>query len=112
MNWKFTGLIIALLFLFACKKNDPLEPNGFKEYQNEAVIVGFYEVGNCTGGYAINILPPSGQGFIVNALDLPEELSISPNSIFPIKVVLNWEKDSDYCPEANYINIKRIKRVQ
>lgn len=112
MKRKFTGIFaLASLLLLGCEKMDPLEPNGFEEYQNEAVIVSYNKLGICSGGYVINIMGENQDSEIYYTVNLPEYLGVTTASVFPIKVVLNWERDTTYCPQSNYILIKKIKKL-
>lgn len=107
------GIILLLLLatLAGCSKDDLLSPNGFAEYQNEAVIVGYYDVDDCIGGFALNIINDPAYTKMLNALEMPPGSDITKGSVFPIKVVFNWERDSTYCPGSEYIKIKKIMKI-
>ena len=100
--------IVAVLFLVGCKKTENFDTTG---YRNEAVIVGFYEIDECTGGYALNILDDSNYSKMLFTLELPKDTDINTSSIFPVKVAINWVMDYDYCPDNLYIKIYSIKKM-
>lgn len=101
--------LIAITFLFiGCSKTTDFDITG---YQNEAVIIGYYELEECTGGYALNILGDSRYSKLLFTLELPSDAGITPGSIFPIKVAIDWEKDEQYCPNGDYIIIQELKKM-
>lgn len=104
-------IVASIAVLTACSKEDVLAPNGFEEYQNEAIIVGHFEGTDCRNGFAINIVSDPRYGTMKYALTLPPDSDITAVSIFPIKVVLNWQQDS-VCTDDNNIIIKKIKKIE
>lgn len=106
-------LCIALMMVAgACNKENPLAPNGFDEYQNEAIIVGYFEGPECQEGFAINIVGDPRYTEIKWAKEIPSNVEITYVSIFPQKVVMNWQKDTTACGDKNNIIIKKIKKIE
>lgn len=110
-KFKLLCTVVALTSLAACSKEDILAPNGFDEFQNEAVIVGHFEGPTCKKGYAINIVSDPRYNSMKYSLTLPADSDITPVSIFPIKVVLNWRPDS-VCTDDNNIIIHKIRKIE
>lgn len=100
-------------FLFsACKKNADVPPPADSLYsENEAVITGYdFSECVCCGGYIISIVnnPPYGQDFL--ATDLPANMQLQPNFIYPVYVKMKWQvADSPDCG-SRYIKVISMQK--
>jgi hypothetical protein len=82
-------------------------------YMDTGIIIGYdVRMGPCEGGTYINInghQNPNRQDGLYDIDSLPASFKID-NSIFPIKVTLDW-KVSNKC-FGNYINVSRIAHIK
>ena len=79
---------------------------------NNAEIIGYdVRLCPCCGGTEItidNIANPNQNPFFLIG-NLPANFDLGSNPIFPIKVKIDWNKDTANC-FGNYINITRIEK--
>jgi len=109
---KIVSLIAAgTLLLSACKKDADVPPPSDSLYsENEAVITGYdFSECACCGGYIISIVnnPPYGKDFLT--LELPDNMQMQPNSVYPIYVKMKWAIDTGACNER-YIHIISMEK--
>lgn len=108
MLQRYIGILALVLGMMGCQKKDNFDMTGYK---SEAVIVGYYDVDDCTGGYALNIIDDPQYSKLLFSLELPQGVNINKGSIFPVKVAINWEMDQDYCPTSLYIKVLSLKKM-
>jgi len=111
---KKVALLIGMgtLLFSACKKNADAPPPADSLYnENEAVITGYdFSECACCGGYIISIVnnPPYGKDFL--AMELPENMQLQPNSVYPVYVKMKWQVvDSPLC-NGRYIEVVSMQK--
>jgi hypothetical protein len=101
-------LLVLSLIMPACKKQ--------ASFMNDAVITGFdSRLCPCCGGLMINFIgetqPYKGEFYLIT--NDPSELGIANNSVFPIRMKVDWTQNGVGCASGaigNLIKITRFKR--
>jgi hypothetical protein len=105
--WLYLLLLFSLT-ISACKKQ--------AGFMNNAVITGFdSRMCPCCGGLMINFIgetqPYKGEFYLIT--NDPPELGISNNSVFPIRIKVDWTQNGVGCTSGaigNLIKLTRFKR--
>jgi len=100
----YVSLIILSLTILTCNNDEPFMSNA------EIIGVEAKECA-CCGGTEItidNVLNPNGKTYFL-VEELPADFYLGDKPTFPVKIKIDWKKDTTHC-SGNYIDITKIAR--